>query len=220
MKNRILIVEDDRGIADAVALSLKFAGYDCLAFDDGAQAAAHLAQDRAFDLALLDVMVPGEDGFALSGRLARCGVPVIFITARADAASEIRGLRGGAEDYIVKPFDMMALLLRIEKALRRTGRLNAVYRVRDVALNSETHVVTPGGEEVELQPLEYGVLLALLRHKNMTVSREQLLQEVWGYDYAGETRAVDVKISGLRKKLGLGDAIRSVPKLGYRLEER
>ena len=142
------------------------------------------------------------------------------MTAKTDAASEIKGLRDGAEDYIVKPFDMLALMVRIEKVLKRTGRLNTVYRVRDVEVNSETRIVTKDGEMVELQPLEFDVLLMLLKNKNLTVSREQLLSEVWGYDYIGETRVVDVKISSLRKKLDLGNEIKAIPKLGYRLEER
>ena len=115
---------------------------------------------------------------------------------------------------------MLTLMVRIEKVLKRTGRLNTVYRVRDIEVNSETRVVTKCGEAIELQPLEFDVLLMLLKNKNLTVSREQLLSEIWGYDYIGETRAVDVKISSLRKKLDLGNEIKAIPKLGYRLEER
>ncbi len=220
MKNRILIVEDDEAIASAVKLNLQVAGYDCAAFDDGRQAADSLLADHAYDLALLDIMLPGVDGFALFDHMQKYNIPVIYITAKTDSASEIRGLRDGAEDYIVKPFDMLTLMVRIEKVLRRTGRLNTVYRVRDVELNSETRTVTKAGQPVYLQPLEFGVLLMLLKYKNMTVTREQLMTEVWGYDYVGETRVLDVKIFSLRKKLDLGDAIRTLPKLGYRLEER
>ena len=220
MKNRILIVEDDEAIASAVQLNLQVAGYDCAVFDDGRLAAESLADDHAYDLALLDIMLPGIDGFGLFDHMQQYNIPVIYITAKTDSASEIRGLRDGAEDYIVKPFDMLTLLVRIEKVLRRTGRLNTVYRVRDVELNSQTRTVTKAGRPVYLQPLEFGVLLMLLRYKNMTVTREQLMTEVWGYDYVGETRVLDVKIFSLRKKLDLGDAIRTLPKLGYRLEER
>ena len=220
MKNRILIVEDDHAISDAVALNMQFVGYDYMVFDDGAKAAAYLADDHAFDLALLDIMLPGIDGFELFSYMERYNIPVIYMTAKTDSASEIKGLMDGAEDYIVKPFDMLTLMVRIEKVLKRTGRLNTVYRVRDIELNSETRVVTKAGRAFELQPLEFDVLLTLLKNKNLTVSREQLLSDVWGYEYTGETRAVDVKISSLRKKLNLGDAIRAIPKLGYRLEER
>lgn len=220
MKNRILIVEDDKGISDAVALNMQFVGYDYMVFDDGAKAAAYLADDHAFDLALLDIMLPGIDGFELFSYMEKYNIPVIYMTARTDSASEIKGLMDGAEDYIVKPFDMLTLMVRIEKVLRRTGRLNTVYRVRDIEVNSETRIVMKSGAPVELQPMEFDVLLLLLKNKNLTVSREQLLSEVWGYDYIGESRAVDVKISAIRRKLDLGDAIKSIPKLGYRLEER
>ena len=220
MKNRILIVEDDPGIAGAVALNMQFVGYDYALFDDGRAAAESLAGDHAYDLALLDIMLPGMDGFELFGYMEKYGIPVIYMTAKTDSASEIRGLRDGAEDYIVKPFDMVTLMVRIEKVLRRTGRLNTVYRVRDVEVNSETRSVTKAGEPVYLQPMEFDVLLMLLRYKNMTVTREQLMTEVWGYEYVGETRVLDIKIFALRKKLGLGDAIRTLPKLGYRLEDR
>lgn len=191
-----------------------------MVFDDGEKAASCLATDHAFDLAILDIMLPGINGFELFSYTEKYNIPVIYMTAKTDAASEIKGLRDGAEDYIVKPFDMLALMVRIEKVLKRTGRLNTVYRVRDVEVNSETRIVTKDGEMVELQPLEFDVLLMLLKNKNLTVSREQLLSEVWGYDYIGETRVVDVKISSLRKKLDLGNEIKAIPKLGYRLEER
>ena len=177
MSNRILIVEDDEGIASALALNMQFVGYDYALFDDGRKAAESLAGDHAYDLALLDIMLPGMDGFELFGYMERYAIPVIYMTAKTDSASEIRGLRDGAEDYIVKPFDMLTLMVRVEKVLRRTGRLNSVYRV-------------------------------------------QFLSEIWGYDFVGETRAIDMKIAGLRKKLDLADAIRSIPKRGYRLEER
>lgn len=220
MKNRILIVEDDHAISDAVALNMQFVGYDYMVFDDGAKAAAYLADDHAFDLALLDIMLPGIDGFELFSYMERYNIPVIYMTAKTDSASEIKGLMDGAEDYIVKPFDMLTLMVRIEKVLRRTGKLNTIYRVRDIEVNSETRIVMKSGAPVELQPMEFDVLLLLLKNKNLTVSREQLLSEVWGYDYIGESRAVDVKISAIRRKLDLGDAIKSIPKLGYRLEER
>ncbi len=220
MDNRILIVEDDKGISDALALNMQFVGYDYMAFSDGKEAADYLADDHAFDLALLDIMLPGIDGFELFGHMEKYSIPVIYMTAKTDSASEIKGLRDGAEDYIVKPFEIITLMVRIEKVLKRTGKLNAVYRVKDVEVNSESRVVKKAGEIMELQPMEYDVLLMLLKNKNMTVSREQLLTEVWGYDFMGETRVVDVKIAGLRRKLNLGEQIKSIPKLGYRLEER
>ena len=220
MQNRILLVEDDQAIADAVALNLKIVGYDYARFDDGQAAADSLESDHGFDLALLDIMLPGMDGFELLGHMKRYGIPVIYMTAKADAASEIKGLLDGAEDYVIKPFDMMALMVRMEKVLLRTGRLNRIYRARDVELDDYRHLVYKAGVPVEVSPLEYAVLLYLMKHKNLTVSREQLLNEVWGFEYMGESRSVDVKISTLRRKLGLGDAIKTVQKLGYRLEDR
>jgi len=104
--------------------------------------------------------------------------------------------------------------------LKRTGKLNTIYRIKDIEINSENRTVTKGGEIVDLQPLEFDVLLMLVKHKNTTLSRDQLLSEVWGYDYIGETRTVDMKISVLRKKLDMDDVIRTIPKLGYRLEDR
>lgn len=220
MQNRLLIVEDDHGISEAVALNMQFIGYAYAVFDDGKKAADSLADDHAYDLALLDIMLPGIDGFELFSYMEKYNIPVIYMTAKTDSASEVKGLMDGAEDYIVKPFDMMTLMVRIEKVLKRTGRLNTVYRVRDIEVNSETRVVTKCGEVIELQPLEFDVLLMLLKSKNLTVSREQLLSEIWGYDYIGETRVVDVKISSLRKKLDLENEIKAIPKQGYRLEER
>jgi DNA-binding response OmpR family regulator len=220
VENRILLVEDDPAIADAVELNLKIIGCTCTRFDDGQEAANALECDHAYDLALLDIMLPGRDGFALLRDMQQYDIPVIYMTAKTDSASEIRGLLDGAEDYIIKPFDMMTLLVRMEKVLERTGRLNPIYRVGDVSLDEKRHEVYKAGERVDLRPLEYGVLLTLLKHKNLTVTREQLLREVWGFEYVGESRAVDAKISSLRRALGLEDAIKSIAKVGYRLEER
>ncbi len=220
MKNRILIVEDDIGISDAICLNMQFVGYDYKCFSNGLDAAEYLELDKNFDIALLDIMLPGLDGFELFEHMTKNNIPVIYMTAKTDSASEIKGLRDGAEDYIVKPFDMLTLMVRIEKVLKRVGKLNEIYKVNDTELNAETRTVTKNGEIIDLQPLEFNVLLMLLKNKNITVSREKLLSEIWGYDYIGETRAIDVKISSLRKKLDLAEHIKSIPKLGYRLEER
>ena len=218
--NRIIIIEDDKGISDAIALNMQFVGYEYMVFDDGSKAAMYLEEDSSFDLALLDIMLPGIDGFELFEHMEKRRIPVIYMTAKTDSASEIRGLREGAEDYIVKPFDMLTLMVRIEKVLKRTGKLDSIYRVRDIEVNRKNRTVKKGNKMIELQPLELDVLLMLLRYKNNTLSREQLLSEIWGYDFIGETRTVDMKIASIRKKLNLEDAIRTIPKLGYRLEER
>jgi len=218
--NRILIVEDDHGISDTVALNLRYVGYECTVFDDGAEAATALENDHAYDLALLDIMLPGIDGFTLFAYMEKYNIPVIYMTAKTDSESEVKGLRDGAEDYIVKPFEVVTLLVRIEKVLKRTGRLNQVYHFGNITVDVENRSVTKGGEAVELPPLEFDVLTVLIKNKNRTVTREHILNEIWGEDYFGDVRTVDVRIANLRKKLGLGDAIRTISKAGYRLEER
>ncbi|MDO5154150.1 MAG: response regulator transcription factor [Eubacteriales bacterium] len=218
--NRILIVEDDPGIAEVVALNLRYVGYEYMIFDDGKDAAEHLAQDHSFDLALLDIMLPGMDGFALFSCMEKYNIPVIYMTAKTDSESEIRGLRDGAEDYIVKPFEVVTLLVRIEKVLARTGRLNQVYRFQDITLDAQNRTVTKAGTDVNLTPLEFDVFCALIKNKNRTVSRDRLLNEIWGEDYFGDLRTVDVRVANIRKKLGFTDEIRTISKTGYRLEER
>lgn len=219
-RNRILLAEDDKGVSDGLTTNLQIVGYETVLFDDGAEAARYLEQDHAFDLALLDIMLPGLDGFGLLEHMERFEIPVIFITAKTDSESEIRGLRGGAEDYIVKPFDTTTLLVRIEKVLTRTGKLGRIYRIADVELDLENHTVTKGGTAVDLTPLEFEVLSLLLRNKNRTVLRERILNEVWGADYFGDPHTVEVRIANIRKKLGLTHELKTISKTGYRLEER
>lgn len=218
--NRILIVEDDHGISDTVALNLRYVGYECTVFDDGAEAATALENDHAYDLALLDIMLPGIDGFTLFAYMEKYNIPVIYMTAKTDSESEVKGLRDGAEDYIVKPFEVVTLLVRIEKVLKRAGRLNQVYHFGNITVDVENRSVTKDGEAIELPPLEFDVLTVLIKNKNRTVTREHILNEIWGEDYFGDVRTVDVRIANLRKKLSLGDAIRTISKAGYRLEER
>lgn len=218
--NRIFLVEDDKGTSDAVALNLRFAGYECRAFDDGRQAADFLREDHDFDLALLDIMLPGLDGFGLYSHLEKYNIPVIFMTAKTDSESEVKGLRDGAEDYIVKPFEMVTLLVRIEKVLARTGKLNQVYHFQDITLDAQNRILTKAGEEISMPPLEFDVLTILMKNKNRTVSREQILNEIWGVDYYGDLRTVDVRIANIRKRLMFTGEIRTISKSGYRLEER
>ena len=218
-KNRILIVEDEKDIAENIALNLDLSGYDSLMLDDGLLVVEHLKDDHSFDLALLDVMLPGLDGFALMGYMQKYNIPVLYLTAKTDVPSRIKGLRNGAEDYIVKPFEMLELLVRIEKILDRTGKLKKVLRFRDITIDQDNHTVLKCGESIALQPLEFDLLVKLVKFKNCTLSRDRLLNEIWGIDFIGGTRTVDIHVANLRKKLGLGDAIISVSKVGYRLEE-
>lgn len=218
-RNKILIAEDEIAIAKMIAMNLEVAGYDTVMFFDGKEAADSLTDTQDYDLALLDVMLPGMDGFSLMERMKQFNIPVIFLTAKDDVASKIHGLKGGAEDYIVKPFEMLELLVRIEKVLERADKLSDVIRVLNIEINLAEHSVRADGEEVLLKPKEFELLTVLARNKNIAISREKLLRMVWGLDFEGETRTVDVHIGQLRKKLDLGDAIKTVSKVGYRLEE-
>lgn len=215
-ENRLLIIEDDKAIAKALTMNLELAGYIVTHYDDGGQALDGLKQDHSFDLALLDMMLPGVDGFGLLPVLGSYGIPVICLTALTDTQSEIQGLREGAEDYVTKPFRMAALLVRIEKVLERGDKL---YRFMDLELDGENRVLRRGGETIVLPPMEFDVLMVLMKNKNRTVSRQQILSEIWGYEYFGDLRTVDVRIANLRKKLNLAEEIRTIPRTGYRLEE-
>ena len=217
-KNRILVVEDDPDISEIITLNLQYSEYEYMALDDGLKTIEYLQKDHAFDLTILDIMLPGADGFTLMEYMCRYNIPMLCLTAKADVPSKIRGLRNGAEDYMVKPFEVLELLVRIEKILERTGRLNKIIRYRDIEINTSTRTVRLRGDAVVLQLIEYDLLITLIRHKNCTLSRESLLSDVWGFEYMGTTRTVDTHISALRRKLGLGDAIASIPKVGYRLE--
>lgn len=220
MGNKILIIEDDSAIAQALKLNLESSDYSVTTFDNGLAAWKGLEKEHGYDLALLDMMLPGMDGFSLLPRLRELGIPVICLTAMTDDRNEIRGLKGGAEDYIAKPFSMAALLVRMEKVLKRCGRLEEIYRYRDLTLDKANRLLTRNGEEIRLPPLELDVLAVLMKNKNRTVSRDQILNEIWGQDYIGDIRTVDVRIANLRKKLGFTDEIRTIAKAGYRLEER
>lgn len=217
--NRILIVEDEESIAKMIAMNLKVADYQTAVFYDGREAADSLADDHRYDLALLDVMLPGVDGFGLLEMMKSYDIPVIFLTAKNDIDSKVRGLKGGAEDYIVKPFEVLELWVRVEKVLERANKLGRTAKFSDIEINFEEHTVRKGGEEILLKPMEFDLLAVLVKNKNIAISREKLLRMVWGTDFVGETRTVDVHIGQLRKKLGLSEHIRTIPKIGYRLEE-
>jgi DNA-binding response OmpR family regulator len=218
-RNRILVVEDDESISKVIQKNLMAAGFAVAAYFDGTEAAKALASDTDFDLALLDIMLPGMDGFELLGHMKHHDIPVIYLTARADLDSKIQGLRDGAEDYIVKPFEILELLVRIEKVLERTGRMKQTLSVADLEINLLERSVRKNGGEIVLKPMEFDLLVMLAKNKNIALSRERLLHGVWGVDYVGETRTVDVHIGQLRKKLNLSENIKTVSKMGYRLED-
>ncbi len=218
-RNRILVVEDDEAISRVIIKNLISTGYAAVPVYDGLKAAELIEQDADFDLALLDVMLPGIDGFELLRYMKHHDIPVIYLTAKSDIDSKIQGLRDGAEDYIVKPFEVLELLVRIEKVLERTGKMQQVLEAADITIDLMERSVRKNGEEILLKPMEFDLLVMLAKNKNIALSRERLLHGVWGVDYLGETRTVDVHVGQIRKKLGLGKYIKTISKMGYRLED-
>lgn len=215
---RILIVEDDCSIREILHMHLELVGYDVCAAED-AQHARILLEEGAADLALLDVMLPGEDGFSLGEDLIARGIPVLFLTAKTAVTDRVRGLKLGAQDYILKPFEPAELLARVENILRRTQREDALLRSGLLLVDFSARRVLLDNKEIQLTALEFDLLSILARRKNVAMSREELLHGVWGYDYAGETRTVDVHVQRLRSKIG-ARYIETVYKYGYRFSDR
>ncbi len=214
---KILIVEDDPNIAKLMEATVAIGGYDSEICGNGAEAFAKM-EGANYDLILLDVMLPDLSGFEIMQKRANTESPVIFITAKQELTDKVRGLRLGAEDYIVKPFEAMELLARIEVILRRVKRTERVYHYGDISVNVEEHTCKNGGEDVYLTPKEFEVLVFFIQHKDVAISRDRLLAAVWGFEYEGESRTIDIHIQQLRKKLNLKDKLVTIPKLGYRLE--
>ena len=213
---RILIVEDDAAIREVLGMHLELVGHTCMEAQDAAHARGLLADNRA-DVALLDVMMPGEDGFSLGQYLIAQGVPVLFVTAKTAVCDRVRGLRMGAQDYILKPFEPAELLARVENILRRTKKEEAVFSCPGLTVEFDARRIVKDGCEVQLTAMEFDLLAMLVRRRNVAMSREELLGGVWGYDYAGETRTVDVHIQRLRSKIGPA-YIETVYKFGYRFD--
>ena len=214
---RILIVEDEENIARMVDATLALGGHTGRWCPDGVQALP-MIEEGNFDLVLLDVMLPGLDGFAVMERLRGQDVPVIFLSAMQQVADKVRGLRLGAEDYISKPFEPLELLARIEVVLRRRGRGQNVLTYGPIRQDLDGHTVTLRGEPVALAPKEFELLRVFLQNQNLALSREKLLAMVWGYEFAGESRTVDIHVQRLRQKLELSDRLVTLPRVGYRLE--
>ena len=212
----ILIVEDEPNIARLIEMTLEPLGQPLMLAYDGEQA-ADLVETQQFDLILLDVMLPGVDGFALMQYIAPTGTPVVFLTAKNAVEDRVRGLKLGAYDYIVKPFAPPELLARVEGLLRHTGRRAAVLTVWDAVIDPDDRTVTQAGRPVELTPREFDLLLVLVRAQGQALYRETLYERVWGPDAEPNPRALDLHIHRLRRKLGWEDKIVTVPKVGYRL---
>lgn len=214
---RILIVEDDPNIAKLIEATVAIGGYEGVVSGNGREGFEKMERED-FDLVLLDVMLPDMSGFEIMRSRTNMETPVIFITAKQELTDKVRGLRLGAEDYIVKPFEAMELLARIEVILRRVKKTESIFNYGSISVNVEEHTCKCGEEEVYLTPKEFEVLVFFLQHKDVAVSRDRLLAAVWGFEYEGESRTIDIHIQQLRKKLNLKDRLVTIPKLGYRLE--
>ena len=214
---KILIVEDDQTISKLIAASLSISGYESVPCFDGNEA-VHMVRNEEFDLILLDIMLPGLDGFQVMEKIRETGTPVIFLTAMGDVSDRVKGLKSGAEDYIVKPFEPLELLARIEIVLRRFNREQKNLSFRDITVNMEERSVRRGSEIIDLTPKEYDLLVLFLKHQNVALSRDKILRDVWECSAHIETRTVDNHVQRLRKKLGLEDCLKTVFKVGYRLE--
>ena len=215
--NHILIVEDEKPISDLMRLSLHKAGYRTTCAFDGIQA-ADLLEKTAFDLVLLDVMLPGASGFELMEYLRPMGTPVIFITAKNSLNDRVRGLRMGAEDYIVKPFEVLELLARVDVVLRRYNKTEAVLEIGGLRIDTVAMQVTRGGAPVPLTRKEYEILLLFARNPGVALYRETIYERVWEEEFPYGSRTVDLHIQRLRKKAGWEDRLLAVNKVGYRLE--
>ena len=214
---RVLIVEDEKPIAELVRISLSGAGYRCTCVYDGLAAADRIEQE-SFDLILLDVMLPGADGFELMEYIRPLGIPVIFLTARGAVNDRVRGLKAGADDYLVKPFEIIELLARVETVLRRYHKLDRVLEVGGLTIDVSSRTVSRAGEEIALTKKEFELLLLFARNPGIALYRETIYERVWESDYMGDSRTVDLHVQRLRKKVGWEQKLRAVYKIGYRLE--
>ena len=221
---QILIVDDEKPICDLIQMSLTRAGYHCTCVYDGL-AAADILERNVFDLILLDVMLPNADGFELMEYIRPLGTPVIFLTARGSVDDRVRGLRMGAEDYIVKPFEVVELLARVHAVLRRTGDdgkpKSKTLTIDKLVINLDSYELIVDSKKIDTPPKEMELLYHLAATPNRVYTRNQLLDEVWGFDYFGDSRTVDVHIKRLREKLeGVSDKweLKTVWGVGYKFE--
>lgn len=221
----IYCVEDDDNIRELVIYTLETTGLKAQGFAEGSAFMEALAFDTP-ELVLLDIMLPGEDGLSLLKKLKNSAktkeIPVIMVTAKGAEYDKVVGLDGGADDYVTKPFGMMELVSRIKAVLRRTKKEKeeGQYSVGNLSMDLKKHVVFVDGKQVTLTLKEFELLGRLVQNHNIVLTRDRLLEEVWGYDFDGETRTVDVHVRTLRQKLGsAGDMIQTVRGVGYRLGE-
>lgn len=212
---KILIVEDEEAISNLIRMSLQKAGYSCEQAMDGESAADRIAE-HTYDLVLLDIMLPGMNGYELLDYIKTTNMPVIFITAMGTLDDKVKGLKAGADDYITKPFEMVELLARVESVLRRYHKSEERIEVDDVIIDIPSRTVTRQGEAVKLTLKEFELLLFLVRNRNIALYRETIYENIWQSEYMGDGMTVDLHIQRLRKKLHWEDRIHTVYKVGYR----
>ncbi|WP_242274582.1 response regulator transcription factor [Bacillus cereus group sp. BfR-BA-01310] len=214
---KILIVEDEPTISDLINLNLKMVNYETTQVYNGRNA-LELIETEQFDLILLDVMLPEIDGFSILDKIKHKDIPVIFLSAKSSITDKVKGLKMGADDYIGKPFESIELLARVETVLRRYNKKNNAIRFGNLEIYIEEMIVKKDGNSIDLTLKEFELLCLLIQNKGIALSRERILEKIWGYDYLGETRTVDMHIQRIRKKLDLDEKIRTVHKVGYRWE--
>ena len=211
----ILVVEDETILNNLICKNMMLVGHTCESAWDGKQALKML-ESGTYDLMLLDVLLPEVDGYEVLRRSNK--IPTIFLTAKDSLHNRVEGLSMGADDYITKPFEMLELAARVESVLRRTQKLQTAFVLGDVKVDFTGRCVWRSEREIWLTPKEFELLEMLITNRNIALSRDRLLSLVWGYDFLGDTRTVDVHIQKLRGKLGWESYIKTVFKLGYRLE--
>ncbi len=214
---KILIVDDEKPICDLIEMNLSAAGYSCAAVQDGL-AAIDAVEKNTFDLVLLDIMLPGADGYDVMEYIRPFKVPVIFISAKHEVKDRVKGLKLGADDYLIKPFDVAELSARVEAVLRRYNKTDKVITLGDVAIDVEARRVTKGGSPVPLTSKEFDLMLLFVENRNIALFRENLYERVWDDEYFANSRTLDLHVQRLRKKLGWEKNLVAVYKVGYRLE--
>lgn len=214
---RILVVEDDVSINTLIKMNLELVGHEVSTAFDGDEAMNAVRANRP-DLAIVDILLPKIDGWALIKYFTTMHIPSIVLTARSKVEDRVKGLKLGADDYICKPFEPVELLARVEVVLRRTMADEESHTIDDITVHFGAGYATREGEILPLTHKEYELLCALVKNRNITLSREKLLAMVWGYDYMGETRTIDLHIQRLRRKLGFEMRIVTAHRQGYRLE--
>ena len=214
---KILIVEDEEAISDLIRMHLTRAGYVCEQAFDGKEGADKICSSH-YDLVLLDIMLPKISGYELLDYVKMNDTPVIFITAMGELSDKVKGLRAGADDYITKPFEMVELLARVETVMRRYHKASDKIEIDDVVIDISSRTVMREKEQISLTMKEYELLLLFARNPNIALYRETIYENVWGSNYMGDSRTVDLHVQRLRKKMNWEDKIKAVYKVGYRLE--